>query len=155
MKGIVVVDAALAQQAAGLHPDLEVVEAVARRGVDEAGAGVVGDVLAVEQRHVELIAAAEAAQRMIGRGDASCRVDVADAIEVFDLGLCEDIGRELVGEDVLLARPAPNCLRAPWSPRRGRRRSCDEKLIARLPGMVHGVVVQMTTEALRSCERCC
>jgi hypothetical protein len=33
------------------HPDLEVVAAVAGRGVDEAGAGVVGHVIAIEQRH--------------------------------------------------------------------------------------------------------
>ncbi len=40
------------------HPDVEVLAAVTGRGVDEAGAGVVGDVLAVEQRHRKVVAAA-------------------------------------------------------------------------------------------------
>ena len=34
-------------------PDLEVLGAMTRRGVDEAGAGVLGDMLAGEQRHIE------------------------------------------------------------------------------------------------------
>ena len=38
--------------------------AVAGRGVDEAGAGVVGDVVAGQQRHVEAVAAVEARQRV-------------------------------------------------------------------------------------------
>ena len=41
---------------------------MAGRGVDETGAGVVGDVIAVEQRHLEVVAAAETVQRM-GAGD--------------------------------------------------------------------------------------
>jgi hypothetical protein len=41
------------------HPDVEILAAVAGRGVDEAGAGVVGDVIAFEQRHVEFVAAVE------------------------------------------------------------------------------------------------
>ena len=47
------VDAALLQLAAMLHPDVEVLAAVAGRGVDEAGAGLLGHVLAGQQRHVE------------------------------------------------------------------------------------------------------
>ena len=46
------------------RPDVEVLAAVAGRGVDEAGAGVVGDMVAGEQRHVEVVAAADALQRM-------------------------------------------------------------------------------------------
>ena len=38
------------------HPDLEVVAAVAGRGVHEAGAVLVGDVIAVEQGDVEVVA---------------------------------------------------------------------------------------------------
>ncbi len=49
------------EHAARIHPDAEVIEAVARRRVHEAGTGIVGDVLAIEQRHFELVAAAEAA----------------------------------------------------------------------------------------------
>jgi hypothetical protein len=42
------------------HPGLEVLAAVAGRGVDEAGAGVVGDVVAGEHGDGEGVAAAEA-----------------------------------------------------------------------------------------------
>ncbi len=59
------IDAALGELAPRLQPYLEVVEAVSRRGVDEAGAGVVGDVFAVEQGHIEVVAAAEAAERVV------------------------------------------------------------------------------------------
>jgi hypothetical protein len=41
---------------------------VAGRGVDEAGAGVVGDVVAVEQRHVEIRSRRRAPERM-GAGE--------------------------------------------------------------------------------------
>ena len=58
------VDAARFQFARIRRPDVEVLAAVARRGVDEAGAGVVGDMIAVEQRHGEVVAAGEAFQRM-------------------------------------------------------------------------------------------
>ena len=50
------VDAARFQLARIRHPDVEVLAAVAGRGVDEAGAGVVGDVIAGQQRHVEIVA---------------------------------------------------------------------------------------------------
>jgi hypothetical protein len=53
-----------------LQPDLEVVVAVAGRGMDEARARVVGDMLAGQERHVELPFAARAfgpAQR-VGAG---------------------------------------------------------------------------------------
>ena len=50
------VDAALAQQPAARHPEFEILAAVARRRVDEAGAGFVGDVVAVEHRHREIVA---------------------------------------------------------------------------------------------------
>ena len=49
------VDAALFQLGAARHPDDVVVGAVAGRRVHEAGAGVVGDVIAVEQRHIEVV----------------------------------------------------------------------------------------------------
>ena len=55
------VDAALLQLGAARHPDVVVVGAVAGRGVHEAGAGVVGDVIAVEQGHVEVVAERRAA----------------------------------------------------------------------------------------------
>ena len=58
------VDAARRQLPAMRHPDVEVVAAMARRGVDEARAGIVGDVLAVEKRHVEVVADEACRQRM-------------------------------------------------------------------------------------------
>ncbi len=36
------------------HPNVEILAPVARRGVHEAGAGIVRDVIAVEQRDVEI-----------------------------------------------------------------------------------------------------
>ncbi len=56
VSGIVGVDAAVAQRLLVRHPDLVVVGAVAGRGVHEAGAGVVGDVIAVEERDGEVVA---------------------------------------------------------------------------------------------------
>ncbi len=49
-------DAALAQPAAIGHPDVEVLAAMAGRGVDEAGAGLVGDMVAVEEGDIEVVA---------------------------------------------------------------------------------------------------
>ena len=43
-------------------PDFEILAAVAGRGMHEAGAGIVGDVIAFQQRHDEIVA--ELAQRM-------------------------------------------------------------------------------------------
>jgi hypothetical protein len=54
------VDAARGEVLAGIHPRIEVLAAVAGRGVDEAGAGVVGDMVAGQHRDREGIAAAEA-----------------------------------------------------------------------------------------------
>ena len=53
------VDAALAQLGRRIRPGVEVLAAVAGRGVDEAGAGIVGDMVAGEHRHGEFIAAAK------------------------------------------------------------------------------------------------
>jgi hypothetical protein len=52
------------RSASRVHPGLEVLAAMAGRGVHEAGTGIVGDVVASDQRHVEIVAAAEAAQRV-------------------------------------------------------------------------------------------
>ena len=73
------VDAALGRSRRVGRPELEVLAAVARRGVDEAGSGVLGDVVAVEQRHDEAVA--EAMQRM-GADHRGQRVavDVADEL---------------------------------------------------------------------------
>ena len=72
------VDAARFQLARVRGPDVEVLAAMAGRGVDEAGAGVVGDMVAFEQRHAELVTAGKARQRMrafhgVERGRRDCR----------------------------------------------------------------------------------
>ena len=54
-EGDVGIDAAIAQRLLVRGPDVVVVRAVAGRGVHEARAGVVGDVIAVEQRNVEVV----------------------------------------------------------------------------------------------------
>ena len=46
------------------RPDIEVLAAMARRGMHEAGAGIVGDMIAVEQRNDKFVAAPDAFQRM-------------------------------------------------------------------------------------------
>ena len=58
------VDAARFQLARIRRPDVEVFAAMAGRGVHEAGAGVVGDVIAGEQRDGEFVAAGKTLQRM-------------------------------------------------------------------------------------------
>src|SRR5262245_24685490 len=58
------VDAARGELAAMRHPDIEVVAAMPRRGMNETGAGVVGDMIAVKQRHAEAVTLDLAAQRM-------------------------------------------------------------------------------------------
>ena len=146
------VDAALLELAPMLHPDVEVLAAVAGRGVHEAGAGFLGDMLAGKQRHVELIAAeAGVLQRMRQH----------QRLEVV---------RRDRRERARSSRRAPASSRRRRACRRARRRSPvfaqfpsgaavdlvepvgDLRRIAtaRLPGIVHGVVVQITTEAPRS-----
>ena len=49
------VDAARFERGAIVLPDLEVLGAVAGRGVHKAGAGILGDMLAGEQRHIEIV----------------------------------------------------------------------------------------------------
>ena len=76
---------------------------MARRGVHEAGAGVVSDVVAGEQRHVEIIAAC-ALQRM--RADSSREHRRRNVLHLFiggDTRLLEHICGELVSEDEGLA----------------------------------------------------
>ena len=131
-------------------PDLEVFATMAGRGVHEACAGVVGDVIASEQRHMEIIAALNLVKRMCA---AAC-----PAIHQLErhrplfkrqstFACLHDFGSKFVGEHKQVADFRPIV----------RRRFRDfveavsifgEKLIARFPGSVQGVVVQMTIEAL-------
>ena len=102
------VDAARFEFARIRHPDVEVFAAVAGRGVHEAGAGVVGDVVAGQQRHGEFVSAAEALQRM----GAFHRVErvgrqVAHLLVGGDARLLEHALGERVGEDQEIAVLGP------------------------------------------------
>ena len=82
-------DAARLEVAGSVHPGLEVLAAVTGRGVDKAGAGIVGDMIAGDQRHGEIVAATEPLER--AGADHSLKVgrlDVGEALEL-ELGLGE------------------------------------------------------------------
>ena len=53
------VDAARSERARVRRPNIKVFAAVTRRRVHETGAGVIGDVIAGEQRHLEVITACQ------------------------------------------------------------------------------------------------
>ncbi len=95
-------DAARFQFASLRHPGVKVLATVARSGVDEARAGIVGDVIAIEKRDNEIVA--KGGER-VGAGDAGefFRSDIADELE---RDLC--LGGGLIGkprcEDQALAR---------------------------------------------------
>ena len=101
------------------QPDLVVLGAVAGRGVDEAGAGVVGDVVAGQQRHVEAVARVERRQRM--GGDHALRVDRLELQPLGDLGRGDHLVGQLLGQDQHLADLGPGLERQvlPPAPRRG------------------------------------
>ena len=108
------VDAARFQRARIRGPDVEVLAAVARRGVHEAGAGVVGDVVAVEQRHVEVVAAMRAAADARSDSPPASSAGTSPTFsKAVDSRLLEHVGGEIVGQDEDVAglrpivRPAP------------------------------------------------
>ena len=109
------VDAAGFEIAAHVRPDVEILAAMAGRGVDEAGAGVVSDVVAGEQRHGEAVAEGferviERSVRQIGRRNIRSTAAIA-AFRHTRLG--EDVGCQRIGQ-----RPACR----PASPSAGFRR---------------------------------
>ena len=91
------------------RPDFEILPAVSGRGMDEACAGVVGDVLAGQQRHVEPVAAqAGIAQRMgAGRRRQIVRVDRPPLLEPVDPCRAHDVGGEGVGQNQPVAGLRP------------------------------------------------
>ena len=99
------VDAALLELGRRVHPGIEVLAAVAGRGVHEAGAGVVGDVVAGEHRHGKFVAAAEALERM-GKRQAfqALRPKRCEARFERHLGLGGCLFGKCFGKDQLLAR---------------------------------------------------
>ena len=82
-----------------VHPGVKVFATMARRGVDEAGARLVGDMVAVEERHFKVIATAKAMQRVCA-GDRGKfrRRDIADELEGH-LRLRGRLFCETLGED--------------------------------------------------------
>ena len=83
---------------------------MAGRGVDKARAGVVGDVIAIEQRHIEAVARVKARERM-GAGEDVGWVHVGHALEALGLGGFHHIGGELVGEHIERASLGPVAFR--------------------------------------------
>ena len=98
------VDAALLEFARIRCPDVEVFAAVAGRGVHEARAGIVGDVVAGEQRDREFISTAETLQRM-GAFDRIERVgrQIAHLLVGRDARLLEHAFGKRIGEDQQIA----------------------------------------------------
>ena len=59
------VDAARGKLARIAGPNIEVLAPVARRGMNEAGAGIVGDMVTGKQRHFKVVALVKARERML------------------------------------------------------------------------------------------
>ena len=102
-----------ARRARVRRPELEVLAPVTRRGVDEAGSGVFGDVVAGEERNVKAYRRANPC--------SGCRrsqhsgwiaFNRAEAFKCVDLGVPEKRSRRpTVGENIPSRRPPPNCPR--------------------------------------------
>jgi hypothetical protein len=86
---------------------------MAGRGVHEAGAGIVGDVIAIEQRDGELIAAAEGAAGARTARDASSSAVTSLKRSVLHLGLGKGLLGQLIGEDEQLAGTRPEVIFLP------------------------------------------
>ena len=98
-----VIDAERLQMARVRCPDVEVVRAMAGRGMHEARAGILGHMLAFEQRHFEIVAARM--QRM--RRDEARRVDVFNERPFLHTRGLEEIVRELLRQYEALAGLGP------------------------------------------------
>ena len=85
------------------NPDVVVIRAMAGCGVDEARAGIVRHVIAVEHRHGEIIT--EVSERVTE--DHARRVSIAEALEAFDLGGLHHLFGKAIGEDVGVTGPDP------------------------------------------------
>ncbi len=95
------------------HEEIEVVGAVARRQMDEAGAGVVGDEVARHHRHreVEIVPLAPSTPRS-GCAQTRCVGSTsARRSKRGDARRLEHVGGELVGEDEMLADLGPIVVR--------------------------------------------
>ena len=91
------------------RPDFEILPAVARRGVDEAGAGIVGDMVAGQQGHIEPVPAeAGVAQRMgADRRFEIVRADGPQLLVAFDARGAQNVAGQRVGQDQPVAGLRP------------------------------------------------
>src|SRR5262249_9839204 len=101
-------DAARGELCGIRSPDIKVLAAVAGRGVDESGAGVVADMVAGKNGNEKIVT--HRLQGMDTPG-ARNRIYVAESLEFGDAGMLEDIGGELVGQHELVAHFRPIALR--------------------------------------------
>src|SRR5262252_1507586 len=86
---------------------------MSRRGVDEAGADIIGDVIALEKRYLELIKRIKTRERM--RADQVPQrtlLNVLDTLVPGYASLFENILRKLVRQKIPVA---PTCPIASWS----------------------------------------
>jgi hypothetical protein len=102
------VDAARFELTRIRHPDIEVFAAVPGCGVDEAGAGVVGDVIAFEQRYLKVVSLP--LQRVRSVGDLR-RIDILLSDEGFDFRGFHHLGGKLVSENELVTLLGPILIR--------------------------------------------
>jgi len=87
------------------QPEQIIVLAVSGRGVDKACAGLVGDVVALEQGNGELIAAIEIGQRV--GADHATGIDRLDPVPIGDFCRDANLLGQLVGDDQPVAGPGP------------------------------------------------
>ena len=100
------IDAALPQHLLRVHPDDVVVSTVAGCGMHEARAGIVGDVIAIEQRHVEVVA--ERGKRMRANDPFKIvRRDGSDLLEFLDLARLHHVCCEFIRQNIHIADGRP------------------------------------------------
>jgi hypothetical protein len=82
------------------HPKFEILAAMTRRGVNKACARIICDMIASENRDVELISTVETPQRMrCHRFIERCRFDITQSLKAGYLRRIEHTLRKLVAQD--------------------------------------------------------
>src|SRR5262249_55576245 len=102
------VDAACGELCGIRGPNIEILAAVAGRGVDESSAGVVAHMIAGKNGNEKIVTHRPQGMDAAGGGN---RIYVAESLEFGDAGMLKDIGRELVGQHELVAHFRPIALR--------------------------------------------
>ena len=127
------IDTALAQILRRVHPGVEVLTAVTRGGVHETGAGIVGNMVAGKHRHSEVIAAAEALERMRKRKSFKfLPLDTSAKRLYVELGLGDGFFRQRVGKDQLFTGPGTEVVLS--------RGDLVETVVYRAGEIIHGPV---------------